>query len=96
MSTATLQTIAPSSSDLAGRVDAAIAAVRSSCGDGSVHRAEAIRLIHRWVAQQDRLDAVRIVRHLDAWVVQLNTACRSTPSARPVVRVGVRLRTAGF
>lgn len=94
MSTATFHTTAPTSADLASAVDAAIRAVRTS-GDCGAHRSEAIRLVHRWVAQQDRLDAVHITRHLDAWAVQLNNACRGT-GARPVVRVGVRLRTAGF
>lgn len=96
MSTATFHTTGPTSADLTARVDAAIAAVGNACGEGSFQRAEAIRLAHRWVAQQDRHDVVRLTRQLDAWTTQLNRACRSTRSARPVVRIGLRLRTAGF
>lgn len=94
MTTATFQDLAPSSSDLAGAVGTAIRAVRT-CGDSGAHRAKAVTLAHRWVAQQDRSEAVRITRQLDTWALQLNAASRGT-AARPVVRIGARLRTAGF
>ncbi len=75
MSTATVKSFAPTSTDLASQVNAAILAVRT-CGDSGAHRAKAVTLAHRWVAQQDRLDAVHITRQLDTWALQLNAACR--------------------
>lgn len=81
--------------DLTTLIDAAIADVRTADrGDGGMHRDAALRLIHCWVAQQDRLDPTPIARRLDVWCHALNEACWRSGSATPVVRVGQRLRTA--
>lgn len=80
------------SAQLAQQVAVAIEAVRmADCSDCGRRRDDAVRLVHRWVAQQERDDVAMTVRALDAWAVMLNAASGRSGSARPVVRRGLRL-----
>jgi hypothetical protein len=82
-----------SSTVLADQVADGIERVRSAgTADCGRRRDDVLRLVHRWAAQQDRSDVTRTARVLDGWAAQLNAASRSSGSAGPVVRIGLRLR----
>lgn len=81
------------SAGLAEQVELAIARVLTAgTADCGRRRDDVLRLVHRWVAQQDRSDITRTARVLDMWVAELNAASRASGSAGPVVRIGMRLR----